>query len=264
MNRQMSWDGLRPLPLESEIVYGPLYSRRLDLSLGLNVLPTDYKVCSFDCLYCHYGSTDLKSLHPPTDDFPSVHEVLSALEGHLSQSPELKCVTFSGNGEPTLHPHFRYLVLEVARLRDRLCPDVKLALFSNATTASQPEVQDALRHIDVPILKLDAGDSETFLRVNRPAPEVEFEAIIEGLKTAPNLVIQSVLIGGAVSNISDAAFEAWMETLQEIGPASVQIYSTDYPVLSADVQRVPPYILRRLAARAEERLGVPVQPFWVD
>ncbi|MGC9522086.1 MAG: radical SAM protein [Anaerolineae bacterium] len=264
MNRQVSWDGLRPLPLESEIVYGPLYSRRLDLSLGLNVLPTDYKACSFDCLYCHYGSTDLKSLHPPPNDFPSIHEVAAALEARLRRSPALKSVTFSGNGEPTLHPHFRYLVLEVARLRDRLCPDVKLALFSNATTALQPEIQAALRHIDIPILKLDAGDPETFLKVNRPAPEVAFQTVVEGLKATPNLIVQSVLINGPVSNVSDAAFEAWIETLLKVQPAAVQIYSTDYPVLSADVQRVPPYVLRRLAARAEERLGVPVRPFWVD
>lgn len=252
----------RPLPLETETVYGPIVSRRLGVSLGINVLPKTRKLCSFDCVYCHYGRTDCLTMTPSATDFPTVHEVVRALTSALRGPMRLDTLTFSGTGEPTLHPYFGEIVFEVQRLRDRFCPAARIALFSNSTTLARSEVSAALGQIDLPILKLDAGDVRTFRRVNRPDAAVDFKAILEGLRSTPNLVLQSVLIAGSVTNADETAFEAWMATVKQIRPTQVQIYSTDYPVASPDVQRVPAYRLRELAELAEQRIGVPVHPFW--
>jgi wyosine [tRNA(Phe)-imidazoG37] synthetase (radical SAM superfamily) len=256
----------RPLPLETAIVYGPILSRRLGLSLGVNLLPTRYKVCSFDCIYCHYGATDVKvveveAIAAREADFPTLGDVVSAVETVLRSGGAVDCVTFSGNGEPTLHPYFAEIAFEVRRVRDRRCPDAKIALFSNATTLTWPEMRACLQHVDRPILKLDAGDAETFARINRPAQGVDFGAIVDALGQVPNLTVQTVLVDGAVTNAAGDAFEAWLAVVAELRPARVQVYSTDYPVPSAEVQRIPAFRLRHLAEVAERRTGVPVRAY---
>ena len=252
----------------------------------MNLLPFDHKVCSFDCVYCHYGRTTAHTLTPesptcwgdfahspnkfgiPTTSqptaipFPDVDDVLQAVEAALRRYPHVDALTFSGNGEPTLHPHFPTIIAGARRLRDSIAPNVKLALFSNATTAHLPRIQAALREFDLPILKLDAGDPATLVRINRPAPGVTFETIVEGLKATTNLIVQSVLIDGEISNVKGEAFEAWVAALDAIRPAAVHIYSTDYPVPDAGVQRVPPYVLKRIAREVAERTGVRVEAFW--
>lgn len=252
----------RVLPLETSIVYGPLFSRRLGRSLGINLLPTGYKLCSFDCVYCHYGRTGVKALSPAARDFPWVREVLRAVETALRKYPNVDYLTFSGNGEPTLHPSFPAIIAAVRRLRDELSPGTKLALFSNATTAHRPHIREALALFDAPILKLDAGDPKTLARINRPAPEVKLEDILDGLKEVPGCIIQSVLVDGRVSNVQGEPFEAWVAALAAIGPAQVQIYSTDYPVPEAGVERVLPYVLKRIAGEVEERTGIKVRAYW--
>jgi len=250
------------LPLERDIIYGPLFSRRLGRSLGVNLLPTGYKLCSFDCVYCHYGRTDVKTLAPRKGDFPAVRRVLTVVEMALRKHPDVAYLTFSGNGEPTLHPHFSTIVAAVRRLRDDLSPDVRLALFSNGTTAHLPHVRESLALFDAPILKLDAGDPETLARINRPAPQVKLEDILNGLKEVPGCIIQSVLVDGKVSNIQGQAFEAWVAALAAIRPTLVQIYSTDYPVPEAGVERVLPYVLKRIAGEVEERTGLRMRAYW--
>lgn len=260
----------RPLPLEGTIVYGPIMSRRLGISLGINLLPKAYKLCSFDCIYCHYGATDVKTLareeiRARRADFPSLHETIQALETSLHKvGSQVDALTFSGNGEPTLHPFFGEIVHGVVRLRDRLCPDARVVLFSNASTAAWPEVRQALHAIDLPILKLDAGEAQTFQRVNRPAPGVTLEALVEALQGIPRLIIQSMLVAGLVNNAEGMSWRAWMETVATIRPTQVQIYSTDYPVPDPRVQRVPPFVLRRLAKEATQVTGVPVRAYWPD
>lgn len=257
---------MRILPLESGIIYGPLYSRRLDRSLGVNLLPTDYKLCSFDCVYCHYGRTQIKTLAPAGYDFPSVPRVLKAIQKALGRYPNVPYLTFSGNGEPTLHPHFPEIVAGILRLRPMLAPDLKLAIFSNATTLTRPKVRETLQHFDAPILKLDAGDPATFAAVNRPAPAIELADIIAGMQEIPNLVVQSVLIDsaeGEASNIHPTALEAWIAALAALQPRHVQIYSTDYPVPDEGVERVPPYRLEEIAAQVHERTGLTITPYWL-
>jgi wyosine [tRNA(Phe)-imidazoG37] synthetase (radical SAM superfamily) len=254
---------MRVLRLQEGVTYGPVHSRRLGRSLGVNLLPDDYKLCSFDCVYCQYGRTEIKALSPEAHHFRSKEWVLRAVEiGLLIHGGDVDYVTFSGNGEPTLHPDFPTIVSGVRDLRDRLCPDVKLAIFSNSTTAHLPHIQEALALLDAPILKLDAGDAGTLARINRPDPAVKLARIVEGLKAIPRLITQSVLIDGKVTNIRGEPFEAWLATLAEIGPIRVQIYSTDRPVADAGVERVPPPTLERIASEVERRTGLPVDAYW--
>jgi wyosine [tRNA(Phe)-imidazoG37] synthetase (radical SAM superfamily) len=253
---------MRVLPLETGIVYGPIRSRRLGLSLGVNLLPTRYKRCSFDCVYCHYGRTDVKSLSADARDLPWSREVLRAVEAALRKVPHVDTITFSGNGEPTLHPAFAKIAAEVRELRDAQAADVKLALFSNATTVHLERVRQALELFDLPMLKLDAGDPDTLAAINRPAPEVRWDDILDGLSQVPNLVVQSVLIGGEVNNVRGAAFEAWVDTLAKLKPSRVQVYSTDYPVAESGVERVLPYELKRVAEEVGEHTGLPIEALW--
>jgi wyosine [tRNA(Phe)-imidazoG37] synthetase (radical SAM superfamily) len=253
---------MRVLQLETDIIYGPIDSRRLGRSLGINLLPTDHKLCSFDCVYCHYGRTAVKTLAPEEHHLPSVGQVLDAVEEALRTYPDLDYITFSGNGEPTLHPHFPTIAAAVRCLRDELRPDVKLAILSNSTTVHLPHVREALALFDAPIMKLDAGDPMTLTAINRPAPAVELGPIIEGLKEVPGLIVQSVLLDGKVTNVKGEPFEAWLSALSEIRPARVQIYSTDRPVPEAGVEKVAPSTLQRIAREVEGRTGLQVSPYW--
>lgn len=250
------------LPLETGVIYGPLYSRRLGLSLGINLLPVEYKVCSFNCIYCHYGLTDT-NLVIQDEDFPAPETVIRAVEGGLRSSMRFDTLTFSGNGEPTLHPHFIDIVRQVRICVDRLRPGVTLSLYSNASSVGSAEIREVLRHFDNPILKLDVGDQQTFEKINRPLCDIKLVDVIAGLKKVPNLIIQSLLVGGPVSNSYPQAIENWQTALEEIRPAKVQLYSCDYPVPIDSVERVFPYILKRIAVETERRIGIVVEPYWI-
>ncbi len=250
------------LPLQPGIIYGPINSRRLGRSLGINLLPTNYKLCSFDCIYCHYGRTRVKTLSPEANHFPSAEQVLQAVREALRTHQHIDYLTFSGNGEATLHPQFVQIASGVRQLRDELRTDVKLTILSNASTVHLSHIRKALAGFEAPIMKLDAGDPKTLAAINRPAPEVKLEHIIGGLKEVPGLILQSLLVDGRVSNARGAAFEAWLDALAEIRPSRVQIYSTDRPVPEVGVDKVPPPTLQQLAGEIETRTGLQVDAYW--
>jgi len=250
------------LPLQSAIIYGPINSRRLGRSLGINLLPTSHKLCSFDCVYCHYGRTQVKTLCPEASQLPGVEDVLQAVQEGLLAHPDIDYLTFSGNGEATLHPQFLQIVAGVRKLRDDLRPEAKLTILSNSSTVHLARIREALASLEAPIMKLDAGDPKTLARLNRPTAEVTLESIIEGLKDVPGLIIQSVMVDGRVSNVRGAAYRAWLAALVEIRPTRVQIYSTDRPVPDVGQQRVLPSTLRRLANETEDRSGLQVDAYW--
>jgi wyosine [tRNA(Phe)-imidazoG37] synthetase (radical SAM superfamily) len=250
------------IPLQKGIIYGPVASRCMGRSLGVNLLPASYKLCSFDCVYCHYGRTQVKTLNPEENVFPSMEKVLNAVETALQGELDFDYLTISGNGEPTLHPNFAEIVFEVRILRDRLRPQVKLAVLSNSSTAHLLIVREALSLVDTPIMKLDAGDEHTLTVVNRPAAGVNLEQILGGLKGLPELVIQSVLIDGIVSNVWGAPYEAWLSALADLDPAWVQIYSIDPPVSEGWVEKVKPVMLQRVAREIEGLTGLQVQACW--
>jgi wyosine [tRNA(Phe)-imidazoG37] synthetase (radical SAM superfamily) len=249
------------LELQRDVIYGPVHSRRLGRSLGINLLPTTRKVCTFDCIYCQYGSAAARSATKEEKGFPPPESVLRKVKEAIGQQPHLDYLTFSGNGEPTLHPHFPEIVAEVRRLRDQLCPHVRLAILSNSSQISLPEIREAVEQLDDPIMKLDAGDPWTLAQINRPASAVRFEEVIAGLQAMPRLIIQSMIIAGRVQNADGEAHEAWLATVAQLSPESVQIYSIDRPVAATVVQKVPKEVLERLARNAKDRTGIEVRAY---
>jgi wyosine [tRNA(Phe)-imidazoG37] synthetase (radical SAM superfamily) len=252
---------LQTLSLQRGVIYGPVDSRRLGRSLGINLLPTGYKLCAFDCIYCQYGRTKVLTAKAEEEPFPTVEVVLRKVEEALRQVPDLNYATFSGNGEPTLHPHFHELVEGVIHLRDKLRPEVKTAILSNSALVGKEEIREDLAKLDLLIMKLDAGDPLTWRAINRPAPSLDFETVVAGLKELKEVTIQSLILDGPVQNMRGKAFDRWVETLTSIAPQEVQIYTTDRPVAEAKVERMPKVVLQEMAKEAEARTGIPVRAY---
>ncbi len=251
------------LPLQRGILYGPVASRRLGRSLGINLSPCRRKLCSFDCVYCHYGRSERLATDPApfVADLPSVDEVLAALGAALAGPLEFDVFTFSGNGEPTLHPNFPEIVECTLELRDRHRPGTPLALLTNSSLLADNEVREAVARLDLAICKLDAGTEDVFRAINRPAPGLDLEGVIQALRNMNGVVLQTLLVGGEPGNVSAGAIDAYLDRVREIGPREVQVYSTDRPVVSRRLVRVPPDELERIAHAAEERTGVRFRAF---
>ncbi|MCP4570441.1 MAG: radical SAM protein, partial [FCB group bacterium] len=236
------------LKMKDGILYGPVNSRRLGKSLGINLSPGKQKLCSFNCVYCHYGWTKrlTTNLTPYANELPSADDVISAIEGALKSDTEFAYITFSGNGEPTLHPEFPQLVDQILRLKNKYRPKVKLGLLSNSTALTIDAVDEAVKSIDRPFLKLDAGTEEVFKAINRPAEGVRFDKIVERLITLNNISIQTVMIDGNPSNVTDDELSAYFDLIQKIEPREVHLYSIDRPVPGRDIRLVPPEILKQI------------------
>lgn len=251
------------LPLKTGIIYGPVHSRRLGLSLGVNLLPTRYKVCPFNCQYCHYGWTDYITgeLLEHTADLPSVEDVAFALEKVLREGPPSRYITFSGNGEPSSHPYFAEIVDRVLEIRKRLAPERSVAILSNSTTVHRPEIRRVLERLDLCIMKLDCGREETFRRFNRPWKGIDFSTLIEGLVAMKDVVIQTLLAEGEKGNASEEELSAWRVHLSRIHPLHVQIYSIDRPAAEGTLRLVPPQRLKQIAEQTYRETGVEVRVY---
>jgi wyosine [tRNA(Phe)-imidazoG37] synthetase (radical SAM superfamily) len=253
------------LPLQVEILYGPVNSRRLGRSLGINLMPGGYKLCSFNCVYCHYGWTKVHTIdvRECLQDLPSRDRVVEAVRIAARSALDFTYLTFSGNGEPTLHPQFAQIVREVVTVRDQYRPEAKVALLSNSTGLVRPEVRDVLPLIDFPVFKLDAGTEEVFCKVNRPAKGVELAQILGLLSSLENICLQTLLIEGIPSNVTEKDLEAYFQQVARIRPEEVHIYSIDRPVPDPHLVRVPPQKLQEIARRGEEETGARIRAFWM-
>ena len=215
-------------------IFGPVHSRRLGLSLGINLLPADGKVCSFDCIYCECGFNED---HRPELPLPTREEVAQKLEEKLQamqtegRLPDV--LTFAGNGEPTCHPHFAEIIADTIRLRDQYCPDAKVSVLSNSTMIHRQQVHDALMLVDNNILKLDTVDPLYINKVDHPNGTYDVAAIIRHMKAFDgHLIIQTMFMRGecdgeSVDNTSEAYVAPWLEAVKEIGPRQVMIYTID-------------------------------------
>lgn len=234
------------------VIYGPVNSRRLGASLGINLLPPGQKRCTFDCAYCHFGW----SAGPPTqhDAFPTPDLVLSAVEGalHKHQDSLPAFLTFSGNGEPTSHPQFLTIVERVRALRDRLCPGTKLALLSNSTRLADANVRAALTLLDVRIMKLDAGTEAMFRRYSRPLEAITLEDIVDHLANLREVTLQTLFTSGAGGNAHPEHVTAWIEKVLAIHPVDVQIHTLDRDWPSTELAPVEPATLQGIAARLHQ------------
>ena len=211
-------------------IFGPVHSRRLGISLGINLLPADGKVCSFDCIYCECGFNED---HRPTLPLPTREEVAAKLEEKLQQMtaegqlPDV--LTFAGNGEPTCHPHFAEIIDDVIRLRDQYCPKAKVSVLSNSTMIHRQTVHDALMKVDNNILKLDTVDPIYINKVDRPNGTYDVQAVIEGMKAFNgHVIIQTMFMKGeGVDNTGEEYVAPWLETVKAIKPQQVMIYTID-------------------------------------
>ncbi|MGB2770187.1 MAG: radical SAM protein [Candidatus Zixiibacteriota bacterium] len=255
---------MRTLKLKEGIIYGPVSSRRLGSSLGINLLPSTYKPCSFNCLYCHYGWTKIHSRDVTSclDDLPSVEQVKEALEGWLDRNPNsVDYVTFSGNGEPCLHPEFDKIVEVALKARDKYAPRAKVTILSNSTCLDDERVMSGLRKLDVRIMKLDAGSEETFRKLNRPSKGIRFQDVVENLKGLSDIITQSVFVQGRVDNTEEGEVERWIERINFIKPREVQIYSIDRPSADQGLTLVSKDSLSQIARDAQRVCGIPVKVF---
>lgn len=217
-------------------IVGPIHSRRLGLSLGINLQPDDGKRCTFDCLYCECGFNAEHTAHHAR---PSREHVAECLERKLVELSERgvrpDVITFSGNGEPTAHPQFGDIIDDTLRLRDKYCAEAKVSVLSNATLAHRPKVREALLKVDNNILKLDTVDAEYVARVDRPVlPSYDVRRVLEAMKWfRGHVVVQTIFMRGrdmdgrSVDNCSERYVAPWLEALREIGPESVMIYTID-------------------------------------
>ena len=252
------------ISLQDKIFYGPVFSRRFGRSYGINLLPTQYKLCSFDCIYCEYGRRrgQGRSLFH-NDDLPNAREIIEEVEKALRKPRSVQSLTFSGNGEPTLHPDFYHIVLEVRKLRDQFCPNAQLVLLSNASQLFNPEVLKAINLFDIPMMKLDAGDEQTFKLINRPEYTIHLFDILDGLKRLPHLMLQSMIIDGQITNSRGEPYAAWVEAIMGLRPEKVQIYSADRPPADTNVEPVSPQKLKHIQKNLREVSNLEVDAFWI-
>ena len=245
-------------------IFGPVHSRRLGISLGINLLPGDGKVCSFDCIYCECG---LNAWHRPHTLFPTVEHVVERLEEKLLELSRQGIVpdvfTFAGNGEPTLHPHFPEVVSAVKSVRDRLCPKAKLSILSNATQIHRPEIRQALALFDNNIQKLDTVNIDYIRRVDCPQSSYDVKRQISNLALFNgNVIIQTMFMGGevkgeSVDNTGDGYVLPYLEALQRIRPRQVMIYTIDRETPVEGLLKAKPEQLDSIARRIRE-LGIEV------
>ena len=245
----MSDTALYPSP-----IFGPVHSRRLGLSLGINLMPADGKMCSFDCIYCECG---LNAERRPASPRPTVAEVATALEARLQamtaggRLPDV--LTFAGNGEPTLHPDFAAIIGETRRLRDSYCPGARISVLSNATRVTRPDVHAALMLVDNNIQKLDTVSIDIIRQMDRPAPGYDLEAIIDALQAfGGHVIIQTMFLTGSIDNTADRYVAPWIDALRRIRPESVMVYTIDRPTPDRTLRKASPDVIDAIAERVRQ------------
>ena len=252
--------------LFDQIIFGPVKSRRLGISLGVNLMPTDSKVCSFDCIYCECGWTPKKREKKavlPTREI--VRQKMEEKLVEMVESNELPdVITFAGNGEPTLHPEFEGIIDDTIELRNRLAPKARIAVLSNATMLHKVSVVRALLKVEDNIQKLDSGFEETIRKIDCPVSNYSLKAVVENLKLFDGKVIIQTLFlrgnfkGEIIDNTTEDEIAAWLKLIAEIKPSQVMIYTIDRDTPATGLEKVKLDELQLIASRAR-KIGFTVQ-----
>ena len=245
-------------------VFGPIHSRRLGVSLGINLSPDDGKVCTFDCVYCEagYNEQGIGSTGLPTRE--KVYSDLRAtLKRMQDEGSPLDVITFSGNGEPTLNPDFPAIVDDVLALRDEFYPGAKVSVLTNSTRIFTPAVAEALKKVDNNILKLDSAFDATARLMNNPqSPAYTVRGVVEQMKgfdgrlTVQTMFLRGECDGQKTDNTTEEEVSAWLRLIEEIRPRQVMVYSLDRDTPCRTLEKVPREELQAIAARVET-LGIP-------
>ena len=213
-----------------EIVFGPIFSRRLGSSLGVNLLPSKGKLCNFDCVYCECGWNK-----DGVGDkvFPKLEDIETALNEKMAKAVAegvaVDSITFSGNGEPTMHPDFPQVIDITLRLRDRYFPYAKVSVLSNATLVGRKAVAEALKRVDNPILKIDASSDELIRKINKPVGAYRLSEIVEAMKAFEGgFILQTMfLCSPEFDTAAPEALAAWMDIVREVKPREIMVYTID-------------------------------------
>ncbi|MBI4367900.1 MAG: radical SAM protein [Candidatus Omnitrophica bacterium] len=286
--------GTNGYPLQEAAVYGPIHSRRFGHSLGINPLPVTYKFCDFDCVYCQYGWTP-RALNP-TDSKPAessarsgmrAPRTLTPLPGNSAKKTDEKLkplgvlldeitasfrkmkrdqipvdvITIAGNGEPTLYPEFPDLVKGLIELRDDYYPKAPLGILSDSSQCHRPQIKEALERLDERCMKLDAGDSETIEKINRPAGGFDLKRTLEALKNLKDVTLQSLFVQGSFDNTRPDQIERWIEAVRYTKPASVQVYTIDRPPADSNITAVSQMKLEEIAGLCRSRTNIRTEVF---
>lgn len=249
--------------LFNEIVYGPVHSRRMGTSLGVNLLPYDGKLCSFDCIYCECGFN--KDFRTKTQ-LPDRENVRAALEDKLQSlqkdAIKLDVITFAGNGEPTMHPEFSGIIDDTVSLRNRFAPEAKISVLSNGMNTGKRSVFKALQKVDNPILKLDSAFDETVRLIDRPnSPDYSVAQQVERYKRFNgNFILQTMFLRGEfegkqIDNTTEEEVSAWLELVRALRPREVMIYTIDRETPAKRLEKAPIEVLQQIADRVGE-LGI--------
>ncbi len=241
-------------------VFGPVHSRRLGVSLGINLMPSDGKICTFDCIYCECGRN---SEHHPKHHRPTRKEVRESLRSTLvrmkSEGPEPNVLTFAGNGEPTANPEFPGIVDDVLALRDEFFPDAKVSVLSNGTRVTDPAIFRALKKLDNNIQKLDTVNPDYIRLIDNPVGHYDLDAVIKALcEFQGHVIIQTMFLTGTLDgrnmdNTTDEYVMPWIETLVKIKPSQVMIYTIDRETPVPTLCKASHQELDRIAALLRER-----------
>jgi len=243
-------------------VYGPVISRRLGASLGINLFPADRRICSYDCVYCECGSPracagDARAVRfPPVDELRS--ETDRCFRDRSRRGERVDAITFAGNGEPTVYPWFPAAVEVVQRLRDVYFPDVPLAIFSNATRLREAAIRNAMRHFDRRFMKVDAGDEKTFRLVDRPMAPVSLDEIVAAIADLDSVELSTAVVEGSVCNISSLMSEGFVSVVKKIKPIGLYLYPIDRPAASDALATADMPTLEVIRAFLQDRVSVPV------
>ena len=246
-----------------EIVYGPVHSRRMGVSLGVNLLPYDGKLCSFDCIYCECGFN--KDFRTKTH-LPSRENVKAAMEDKLKslqkEGVQLDVITFAGNGEPTMHPEFEDIIEDTVSLRNQWAPNAKISVLTNGMNVGKASVFTALKKIENPILKLDSAFDKTARLIDRPnspsysiAQQVELYKRFDGDFILQTMFLKGEFEGTALDNTTEEEVSAWLRLVEELHPREVMIYTIDRETPAKRLEKASIETLRKIADRVGE-LGI--------
>ncbi|HEX7899122.1 MAG TPA: radical SAM protein [Planctomycetota bacterium] len=253
--------------LSDGVVYGPVKSRRLGASLGVNILPFNVKVCSFNCNYCQCGWTtdtvDDKAL--AKYDWPTADRVGDGLRAKLLElkaaGETLDSITFAGNGEPTLHPDFLRCVKAVIAVRDELMPGTKVDILSNAAHLDREQVVDGLNLLDERYMKLDAGSEGQFMNMNSPVTEVGIWDVMKGMGKLKDFVVQAMFTHGRRDNTDEKSVVDWISAVKRVKPKAVQIYSVDRFPADKQIHKVDKSLLDEIGQALTAQTGIPAEVF---
>ncbi len=246
--------------LFDNIVFGPVYSRRLGVSLGINLLPINSKYCNFNCIYCECGWTEIKKgekkILPNREEIATrLTNMLKNLKGTVN---EPDTITFAGNGEPTIHPDFAGIINDSIAIRNKFAPKAQISVLSNASMLHKPKVVKALKMIEMNIQKLDSGIENTFNLINQTAKGLSFEKIVDRLLAFEGkLIIQTLFLrgeynGNHIDNTTPEEIEAWLKIVKKVQPEYVMIYPIDRGTPAKNLQKIPEEQLNEIAAQVEK------------